>query len=635
MAWTAARSPGGRGVSDPTAQAFEAAKTMHLRGRVADAERLYREALRSNPAHLDALHGLGVLCLQTGRPQAAVEYLRQAAAGDAGSAMLHNNLGVALCQLGYLAEAAEAYRRAVAAEPDSVQSLTNLGHVLALLGRNGEALSVLAKAVALEPGSREANSRLGAVLLELKRPDEALAPLQKAAALEPQRAESRIDLGSALVGCGRFGEAAEQFRAALARAPDAVPALCGLGEALGKLDRHDEAAATFARALARAPGDASIHYNLGSALTFLGRIAEAGHAFARAAALEPDVPSYRYAAMATKTTAADDPDLKALERMAGNAERYAERERAELHIALAKAYDDLKRYDEAFGHLERGNAIKRRMVTYDEAKEIGRLRAAAETFTREFLDTRAGEGNPSPVPVFIVGMPRSGTTLVEQILASHPAVFGAGEQPILPQLVNGGRAGEDFPGGAATLDAGGWRHLGDEYLERLAVLAPQASRITDKMPGNFLYAGLIRLMLPGARIVHVQRDALDTCFSCYTKLFDGDVNYAYDLAELGRYYRAYQALMAHWRSVIPPEAMLELSYERLIEDLETEARRLVGWCGLEWDERCLAFHEAKRSVRTASAIQVRRPLYKSAVGRAAPYRQWLEPLLAALGATTS
>lgn len=616
-------------MSDAGRGLCESAKAKHLEGRMLEAEWLYREALRTDPTNLEILHGLGMLCLQTGRPEAAVKYLRQAAESSA-SADVCNNLGVALCRLRRFTEAADAFRRAVAAEPDSDQSLVNLGHALNLMGRHGEALAFLEKAAALRSDSLEASHQLGVALLELQRPDEAAAYLEKAVALAPERFELRSELGSALTRCGRHSEAVRQFEAVLSQRPDFVPALCGLGDALGGLDRHEEAAASFARALALAPGIALIHYNYGSALTFLGRLNEAQFAYRRAATLAPDVPSYRYAAMAMKKTAADDPDLRALEEMATAAVNLSERERAQLHIALAKAYDDLERHEDAFEQLKRGNAVKRRLVNYDEERELGRLRAATAAFTAEFLTAHAGLGADSQLPIFIVGMPRSGTTLVEQILASHPAVHGAGEQPILPRLVAEGLAGAEFPSTIAERGAAAWNRLGENYLAQLSALAPKASRITDKMPSNFLYVGLIRLALPGARIVHVRRDALDTCFSCYSRLFEGNVDYAYDLGELGRYYRAYEALMAHWRAVLPAEAMLELRYEELVGNFEPQARRLVAFCGLEWDERCRAFHNVKRGVRTASAVQVRQPLYDSAVGRAAHYAAWLGPLEAAL-----
>jgi len=616
-------------MSDTLQDLVETAKTHHREGRLHLAEKFYREALAAAPAHAEALHGLGMLCLETRRGEEAVKHLRLAAAED-GSAAICNNLGVALTRLQRFAEAAEVFRQAVAAEPDSVQSLGNLGSVLVLQGRNDEALAILEKAAALAPDRAEVNAPLGSTLLALHRPAEAVPYLEKAVAHEPRRHEIRADLGSALIRCGRFREAAAAFNAVLALNPASVQALCGLGEALGGLDRHEDAAAHFARALALAPGIALLHYNYGSALAFLGRSEEARRAFARAAALDPAVPSYRYAAMATKKTAPDDPHLQALEAMVVHAERYPAAEQAELHMALAKAYDDLEAYSRAFEHLKQGNAIKRSLVAYDEEKELAAMKAVAAVFGKEFLAARAGQGDPSPLPIFIVGMPRSGTSLVEQILASHPAVYGAGERTDLPDLVGAGEAGADFPSNVAGLTLEALRHLGERIVAKLSALAPKATHVTDKLPGNFLYIGLIRLMLPRARIVHVRRNALDTCFSCFTKLFDGNVPYTYDLGELGRYYRAYAALMAHWRAVLPEGAMVEIDYEALVADFEPQTRRLLAACGLDWDARCLDFHKTRRNVRTASTFQVRQPLYQSAVGRAAGYEAWLAPLRAAL-----
>lgn len=561
---------------------FTHAKDLHAAGRAQEAERLYREVLASQPDHVEALHGLGVLCLQTQRLEPALKYLGKAVAVDPASATLLNNLGVALAAAGRFEEAADAYRRSLTIAPDAPGVHVNLA---AALGAGG-------------------------------RTDEAIAQLQRAVRLQPDSLDLAMHLAVTALRAARFEAAEAAYRAALALQPDLAEAHCGQGEALGALDRHEEAARCFERAIALAPDVAMVHYNYGSALTFLGRLDEARTAYETAVGLAPEVPSYRYALMALKPIAADDPDLRALERMALSAANYPAWEQAELHIALAGAYDGLGRWEKAFSHFESGNAIKRRLVRYDEAEELRRLSDVAARFTREFLATHAGEGDPDPRPVFVVGMPRSGTSLVEQVLASHSAVFGAGEQSILPALAAAGPTE--------------WRVLGAAYVERLQRLAPEAERIVDKLPGNFVHAGLIHLALPNARIIHVTRDPLDTCFSCYSKLFSGAVNYAYDLGELGRYYRAYAALIAHWRSVLPPTVLLDVSYEALVADLEPQARRLVAHCGLEWEPRCLAFHASKRAVRTASAVQVRRPLYNNAIGRARPYLPWLGALQAAL-----
>jgi hypothetical protein len=256
--------------------------------------------------------------------------------------------------------------------------------------------------------------------------------------------------------------------------------------------------------------------------------------------------------------------------------------------------------------------------------------------SRDFLRVMSGRGSTSNVPVFIVGMPRSGSTLVEQILASHPGVFGCGERPYFEQSLNAARrnAGVRDPGNNPEAnrryDQAWIGALAEEYLRTLTADSPAAMRITDKTLGNFNYVGLIHLALPNARIIHIQRDPLDTCLSCFSKLFTDAAYYLYDLAELGTYYRHYEQLMAHWRDVLPPGVMIDVRYEDLVDDLEGQARRMIDHCGLEWDDACLAFHRTERVVRTASQTQVRQPLYSRSVGRAERYVTMLRPFIEAL-----
>jgi LPS sulfotransferase NodH len=250
------------------------------------------------------------------------------------------------------------------------------------------------------------------------------------------------------------------------------------------------------------------------------------------------------------------------------------------------------------------------------------------------MQNTRGAGDPSELPVFIVGMPRSGSTLVEQVLASHPRVFGAGEISDFGRETRNiwsPEAAERFPEAAASATPEQLGALAARYLAGLRARSPSAGRITDKALVNFQFVGLIHLIFPRARIIHIRRDPIDTCLSAFSKLFTQAQSHTFDLGELGRYYRAYAALMAHWRRVLPDGAMLELDYERLVADFEPQARRLIDHVGLAWDDRCAAFHQTHRTVRTASAAQVREPLYQSAVGRSAPYRALLAPLIEALG----
>jgi hypothetical protein len=249
------------------------------------------------------------------------------------------------------------------------------------------------------------------------------------------------------------------------------------------------------------------------------------------------------------------------------------------------------------------------------------------------------DGIDDPTPVFIIGMPRSGTSLIEQILASHPAVFGAGELEEISKLAESSVAAPGararFPDAVPAMSAQQIRQVGADYIARIRARAPNAKRIIDKMPGNFAFAGLIHLALPNARLIHTRRDAVDTCFSCFSRYFAHGQWFSYDLGELGRYYRGYEALMEHWRNVLPKGVMLEVDYEQVVADLEHEARRIVEHCGLEWDDACLAFYETQRPVRTASASQVRQPIYGTSVGRWRPYEPFLGPLLEALGTETA
>jgi hypothetical protein len=308
-----------------------------------------------------------------------------------------------------------------------------------------------------------------------------------------------------------------------------------------------------------------------------------------------------------------------------------------LEFALGKAWMDAGDAERAFSHLSKGNRLKRATLDYDGRAEIEGL-ATIPSGVRALTEVSVGPGFSSDLPVFVVGMPRSGTTLVEQILASHPDVHGAGELAVFPQVMAAAleAAGLSPPNGEtgrirldphARFDPA---RLGRAYVDRVAPMAAGKPRLVDKLPGNFANAGLISLALPAARIIHCLRDPVDTCLSCYTHRFVGEQPFTYDLVELGQYYRAYSALMDHWRATLPPERFHEVRYEDVVADLEGQARRMVAFCGLDWDPACLRFYETSRSVRTASLNQVRRPLYRSSQGRWRAYEAQLRPLIEAL-----
>jgi hypothetical protein len=307
-----------------------------------------------------------------------------------------------------------------------------------------------------------------------------------------------------------------------------------------------------------------------------------------------------------------------------------------LHFTLGKAYEHIGKFDSAFEHFLSGNALKRGQIAYTEAVTLGRMERTRAIFSRDFMKRHEASGEPSRAPVFVVGMARSGTTLIEQILASHPAVFGAGELQFFEQAANA--VGNMMPGAprfpdmASDFRAEHFRSLARRYLEQLLPRAPAASRIVDKMPANFHFIGLIHLALPNATIIHAVRDPLDTCVSCFSVNFTYAQPHTFDLAELGRHYRRYRDLMAHWHDVLPPGRVIDVPYEALIGDLDGAARRIVAACGLDWDPRCLDFHRTERPIRTTSSVQVRQPIYNSSIGRWRRYEKFLGPLLTELAA---
>lgn len=467
---------------------------------------------------------------------------------------------------------------------------------------------------------------LGLVALREHRYHDAVNHLKQASKVAPQSEPIRGDLGQALLQLGRYQEALNCFRAVLRAQPESTIALVGAGTALNILGRPEEALVAFRKLRALAPQNAEAYFGAASALLQTGDTSGARADLEQAIALAPRRATYHRALAELERFTDNDTRLTTLESLARDQRDLPDDQKVELHFALAKAHDDLKRYDDAFIHLEKGNAIRRAMIAYDEnavADVFQRMKNvfAADTF-------RDGHGDLSSLPIFIVGMPRSGTTLIEQILSSDPAVRGLGELTHIQDLIMDGFAGPDYPNDALS-DATRAK-FGGEYLQRLGKLLGGVKHVIDKFPGNFQHIGLIHQALPHARIIHVRRDPMDTCFSCYSKLFLNGLNYAYDLGELGRYYRLYESLMAHWRRVLPEGVVLEVQYEALVRDFENEARRIVDYCGLTWSERFPAFHENDRAVRTASQTQVRQPLFGSSIGRWKNYERHLSPLREAL-----
>ncbi len=588
---------------DQPADRLASAKALQKQGDLAGAEAAYRRVLALEPDNAEALNNLGNVLRALKRPAESVDCFQQALKAKPEHPAILSNLGLALGDLHRFAEAAECHRRAVAADPMLAAGHNNLGLALKELGRFGDAEASYRRAIAIKPDFAEALNNLGNALRAMDRTEDATAAYRRAIAIKPDYAEAHNNLGNALRDGQHFDQAIRSYRRALELAPRLAKAYCSLGKLLQEVGQPDDAHDAFVRAVDCDGTLIEAHFNL----------------------IE---------------TTADKPDMRRLaqlEDLARKSDALAVEDRIALHFTLSRAYERLNRYDKSFEELSKANRLKRGQVDFDGSAEGQRIAALERVFTRGLLAAKSSHGSPSEIPIFVLGFPRSGTTLTEQILASHPQVYGAGELGILARIADELRAsadpGLDFPACIPELSPAELRRAGEDYVRQLKAQSPTAARVTDKMPENYHFIGLIHLILPKARILHVMRDPLDTCLSCFAQQFRASIAYANELHELGDYYRCYAALMDHWRKVLPAGSMLEVRYEDLVEDLEGEVRRILDYCRLPWDDRCLSFHETDRPVKTASLVQVRRPLYRSSVGRWRLYEKHLAPLREALGPT--
>jgi tetratricopeptide (TPR) repeat protein len=650
---------------------LEAGLRYHQSGNLAAAEHLYRQVLQDQPGNADALYLLGTAAQQAGKPEAAAACLQRAikrdrrnpiyhlALGDArqaqgkvkeaqaaynkalalapGHADPHFSLGNLAHAKGKLQDAVKHYRRALKIDPKLAEAHNNLGVALTTLGRLDEAAKCFERALELKPNYADAHLNHGQALKADGRLDEAIEAYHRALKLDPRLAEARNNLGTALRDQGKPEAAVQELRAAIQIRPSYAEAHNNLGIALTDLGHFDDAAAAHQRALELRPEDADAHAGLGAIQQILGDQEAAARHFRSALEIRPDHARAHHNLAMAGQIAAEAGEIARLEALLQD-QSLPPREATALRFALAKLCEDAGRFDDAFAHLTVANQLKRTALDhqgqrFDAARHRGFVDQLIATFDRCYFQDRAGYGDPSDRPVLIVGMPRSGTSLVEQILASHSRVFGAGELDDLGRLVEGLRdsLGSDrpYPACADQIDQAAADRIGTAYLDKLYSLSPGATRVTDKLPGNFLHLGVLAVALPQARVIHCRRDTLDTCVSCYAQSFKQPLTYAYDLTDLGHYHGQYRRLMAHWRAQLPL-ALFEVDYEDLVVDQERVSRELIGFCGLEWEAACLQFHQTKRPVRTASLNQVRRPIYGSSVGRWRNFDRHLTPLKAAL-----
>ncbi|HEU0156842.1 MAG TPA: sulfotransferase, partial [Stellaceae bacterium] len=542
-------------------------------GRGEHGRGLLRRAIEVEPQSTDARLLLASLLREAGLLDEAVGLLQQAIRLRPGDAALHSELGLMHLSANRVPEAIAGFRQAIALDPGLAVAHFNLGHALERQGHVGEAIAGYQRTIALAPGLAEGFSRLGNLLHAQGRREEAKAHFERAAVAAPNTTLGRLNRAKAMLADEDLAGAEATLRDASARDPRSSEANRLLGNVQRELGRFEEAATSLRRAI------------------------ELDHAQAAA---------YHDLVQCQKLTAADRPLLAQMHsRLADGS--LSSRDRALLHFGLGKGLDDLGAFAEAIGHFDEANRLERARLDFDRdrlAAFVDRLIALG------MPEATAGDrpaGSSSEVPVLILGMPRSGTTLVEQIVSSHPQVAAGGELRFWNErgaALAAASAGPTLPVIA---------RLAEDYLARLRQVSADALRVTDKMPFNFFWIGLIRAALPRASIIHCRRNPVDTCLSIYCTRFATRQDFAYDRSDIVFYYQQYIRLMEHWRRVLSPDAFLEIDYEELVADRERWTRALIAFIGLEWDESCLRPEGNRRVVRTASMWQARQPVYRTSV----------------------
>jgi tetratricopeptide (TPR) repeat protein len=578
----------------------------------------------------------GIRLRQQGRLDEALAFFEKALRRRPNPAQARYELAFTLAAKNCHDQAIMQYHEALRHDPDFVEAYVDLGVALALTRHYQEASTALYHALRIQSDCVPAYVNLSIAYNESGDLNRAVTHRQHALRLQPNDADGHYQLGLLLTLQGKREEAVAAYREAIRLDPQAVNPVIRLGRLLLEGGHAEEGHRLLEHALSLAPNDGEAHVAFGQLLVSLGKLEEGKAHFLKALTLKPDSSWAYYSLSRLRNHKFTDSDLSRIRDLL-HAPQMTLRDRIDLHFALAYALDRAKAFDEAFTHFDQANALQR------EDLERQGIPFRSEVFIEfvdrlmAFFDARyfkrvQSYGSASDLPIFIVGMPRSGSSLVEQILASHPAVFGAGE------IGNMNRLGANlptllastslYPECLASLDQAGSRRLAEDYLDDLQRLGGSKLRVADKMLTNSVYLGLIATFLPRAQVIHCVRDPLDVGWSCYYQNFR-DVPFACDLRALGIYYLHLQRLMAHWKSVLPMP-IYEVCYEEIVQDTERISREMIDFCRLPWDDACLRFHETERLVITSSDMQVREPIYKKSVGKWKNYERHLAPLIDAL-----
>lgn len=585
--------------------------------RLLEAERAFRQALLLKPGSMIARLGLGLALMAQRDYGAAAEELQTVTRLRPAHCAAHRHLGIALLEQRRIDDAIAHLSRAIELESTCLEATLKLGIALRIKGDLIAARNTLARAIELAPRCIEGYDELATTYLALGREADSWQTLERALVLRPETSEGFCRLGAICLKLRHYEQAVECYRQALEIDPRSAAAYRGIGRVRYLEHRFEDSRTALAMAVKLEPENVANYTAMGLSYQTEGRFEEAIEWQCQAIARQPNNAEAHYALSMMHATVNRRERISELERTLSSASLTPD-ESAILHFSLGKLCDDEGDYDSAFHYFKAGNELRKGGQGFSPNAEPAFVERSIAAYRPELFAEFREFGNQSERPVFVVGMMRSGTTLVEQILASHPQIHGHGELEGIRWIAQslGGR----------ELDDETIRRLGADYLAGIERDAGDSLRSVDKMPHNFRFLGLITLLFPRAKLIHCVRDPRDTCLSCYFHDFGLRNTFTRDLAELGRFYRTYRRLMAHWHAVLPAP-ILDVPYEGLVADQEFWSRKIVDFVGVRWDSQCLDYHKSDRPVVTSSFWQVRQPMYSSSIGRWRHYEKHLGPLL--------
>ncbi len=599
--------------------------------RYEDAEQSLRQAIRIAPTFAKPHEDLGFVLLELKRPREAADILRTAVRLDPQLEQGWFNLGKALAVLGIAREADEAFERSFALNPERGKLALAAEHHKE--GRFDEAERLYREIIRANPKNVDAIRLLGRVALSARRHDDAERLFRRAIRLAPDFTGAMADLARLCKEQNRFDEAIGYCEKVAGMEPGNPQAHLQLAGTLAPAALTYRAIDAYEKALELRPNFAAARLGLGHVLKTVGRQEEAIEAYRECIRLRPDSGESYWSLANLKTYRLSDADIAEMEKRLKST-GLTHQSRVNFLFAMAKALEDRGDYERAWDYYVEGNRAQRMEEKYDPVATEVVNDSIIEVFDRELLERNAGVGNPDPSPIFVIGLPRSGSTLIEQILASHSQVEGTSELPYAGRVamsLNRNRAdGVNYPEAVRELSGEHFHALGQDYLDLAAMHRTEGKpRFIDKMPNNFPAVGFLHLVLPNAKIIDARRHPLDSCLGCFRQLFAKGQTFTYDLADIGEYFLEYQRMMDHWHEVLPGR-VLTVQYEELVNDVESQVRRLLEYCELPFEENCLNFHETERPVRTASSEQVRQPIHSRSVGFWQNYADKLDELKAVL-----